>query len=57
MIYHIDDSMKRNILDELDFRNIKVNRLETFIYHGFRINLVNRTIECLNPIKNIIVKK
>ena len=27
------------------------------IYNGFKINLVERTIECLNPIKSIIIKK
>ena len=57
MIYHIDDTMKKSIIDELDFRNIKVNKKEMFIYNGFKINLVERTIECLNPIKSIIIKK
>ena len=56
MIYHIDDTMEKSILEELSFRKIKVNKEETFIYNGFKINLVEKTIECLNPIKSVSVK-
>ena len=57
MIYYIDDIMKQNIVDELDRRKIKVDKKEPFIYNGFKINLIKRTIVCLNPIKSIIIKK
>jgi hypothetical protein len=57
MIYHLDETMEKNIKDELAFKNIKVNINEPFIYNGFKIDMVNKTIECLNPIKNIIVIK
>ena len=57
MIYHLDETMEKNIKDELAFKNIKVNKNEPFIYNGFKIDMVNKTIECLNPVKSIIVIK
>ena len=56
MIYHVDDTMEKSILEELSLKKIKVDKKETFIYNGFKINLIDRTIECLNPIKSIYVK-
>lgn len=51
MIYHIDDIMKEVILERLEVQNIKVNLTKSFVYNGYRINLVERTSECLRPIK------
>ena len=54
MTYHIDDIMARVILERLDEQNIKVDLSKTFIYNGYRINLVERTSQCLSPVKCII---
>lgn len=51
MIYHIDDMMENAILERLEIQNIKVDLNKPFIYNGYRINLVERTSECIYPIK------
>ena len=57
MIYHIDNIMQRVILERLDEQNIKVDISKSFSYNGYRINLVDKTIDCLNPIKCEINKR
>lgn len=54
MTYHIDDIMMQVILERLDDQNIKVDTSKPFIYNGYRINLVERTSNCISSIKCII---